>query len=300
MGPDRGGRMPLQLFIKIFFIFLLINLFNQNYAFAELRAKGSPHAVMQVNKAGKSIGMPQAISPLSLWCQAVHKNQPTPLKLQNATFSTGSTTYIAEIMDDGVTANFTQNDVPLAEAGKWKCVLSTKEGQATGFIDVYLRPIVYSRHSIRVDHHDTAPFHFFASGITILKGENAELTCPTKGHPTPKVQWRVDGNKIIPNKHYQIVNETTLVIKNVTYNDEKTFTCISENEFIDPTSKKNTKYELFLERKVRVKSPIGWLWPLLLIIAILITLFVVISIFECHKRNKERKMIILEPEPDDE
>uniref|UniRef100_A0AC34FCY0 Ig-like domain-containing protein n=1 Tax=Panagrolaimus sp. ES5 TaxID=591445 RepID=A0AC34FCY0_9BILA len=193
-------------------------------------------------------------------------------------------------MDDGVTANFTESNVPLAEAGKWKCVLSTSEGQATGFIDVYLRPIVYSRQSIRVDHHDTAPFHFSASGITILKGETAELTCPVKAHPHPKVQWRVDGNRITHSKHYQIVNETTLVIKNVTYDHEKTFTCIAENEYIDPTTKKNSKYELFLERKVRVKSPIGWLWPLLLIIAILIALGVVISICECHKRNKERKM----------
>jgi hypothetical protein len=299
MGHDRGllPSISLQLFIKIF----LIALFNgSNFVNAELRAKGSPHAIMQVNKAGKSIGMPFATSPLSLWCQAVHKSHPTPLKLRNATFSTGATTYMADIMDDGVTANFTAKDVPLAEAGKWKCVLSTSEGQATGFIDVYLRPIVYSRHSIRVDHHDTAPFHFFASGITILKGENAELTCPTKGHPHPKIQWRVDANRVTPNKHYQIVNETTLIIRNVTYNDEKTYTCIAENEYIDPLTKKNSKYELFLERKVRVKNPIGWLWPLLLIIAILITLFVVISICECHKRNKERKMIILEPEPDDE
>lgn len=42
-------------------------------------------------------------------------------------------------MDDGVTANFTESNVPLAEAGKWKCVLSTSEGQATGFIDVYCK-----------------------------------------------------------------------------------------------------------------------------------------------------------------
>lgn len=50
MGPDRGITLSKISFIKIFLIFLLNNLVN-----AELRAKGSPHAIMQVKKFRKFI-----------------------------------------------------------------------------------------------------------------------------------------------------------------------------------------------------------------------------------------------------
>lgn len=47
MGPDRGISISSISIIKIFLIFLL-NLFSDNCVNAELRAKGSPHAIMQV------------------------------------------------------------------------------------------------------------------------------------------------------------------------------------------------------------------------------------------------------------
>ena len=49
MGPDRGG-IYLNSFIKLLLIFLLNFLHNNNnFVGAELRAKGSPHGVIQVS-----------------------------------------------------------------------------------------------------------------------------------------------------------------------------------------------------------------------------------------------------------
>ena len=98
-------------------------------------------------KAGKSIGSPTATAsaPLSLWCQAVLKSHPEPIKLRNATFTSAKqTTYQAEIMSDGVTANLTEVRIPVTDAGKWKCDITTVDGkQAVGFIDVFCKSSFY-------------------------------------------------------------------------------------------------------------------------------------------------------------
>ena len=57
-----------------------------------------------------------------------------------------------------------------------------------------VRPIVFSKHALRVDHRDTSQFHFDGAGVTTLLGQEAHLTCPILGQPTPKVQWRVSGD----------------------------------------------------------------------------------------------------------
>ncbi|KAE9555721.1 hypothetical protein FO519_001073 [Halicephalobus sp. NKZ332] len=240
--------------------------------------------------------------PLVLWCQAVDvkDGKKTPVKLKKAVFRSPVLTYEPHIIGDSTTANLTVTDVPVTAAGRWSCDLETERGNTTGYIEVFLRPIVFSKHAIRIDNKDTSQFHFDGAGVTTLLGQDAHLTCPVLGLPTPKVQWRVSGDStpIRTGGHY-VINGTNLTIRNVTYDHEKVYVCIAMNSFIDQFTKKVMQYDLFLERRLRVKSPIAWLWPLLIILAILGTLIITIAFCECRKRRREQKLLITEPEEND-
>jgi len=240
--------------------------------------------------------------PLVLWCKAVDVSdeKKAAVKLKKAIFRSPVLTYEPQLLGDSTTANLTVNDVPVTAAGRWSCDLETESGNTTGYIEVFLRPIVFSKHALRVDHRDTAQFHFDGAGVTTLLGQEAHLTCPILGQPTPRVQWRVSGDStpIRSGSHF-VINGTNLTIRNVTYDHEKVYVCVATNSFVDPSTKKSTSYDLFLERKLRVKSPIAWLWPLLIIITILTTLIITIAFCECRKRRREQKLLITEPEDND-
>uniref|UniRef100_A0A7E4UQ12 Ig-like domain-containing protein n=1 Tax=Panagrellus redivivus TaxID=6233 RepID=A0A7E4UQ12_PANRE len=282
--------------VRLAFI-MLVGLTCFGGASAELRAKGIARGVIQV-KSGKSIGQSvlQSIEPLILWCQAVNTTTHTPFKINSATFNAPHHSHEAKISIDGLTANLTLEKVPVTDAGKWNCILATDQGNATGYIDVFLRPIVFSTHAIRADPRDTSEFHLDATGVTVVLGEDAELTCPVFGRPVPKIQWRVGGKNVKLGDRISM-NGTTLVIKNVTYDDEKAYTCVAENSFTPPHKKQGvTKNDLFLERKLRVKSPLAWLLPLILIIAILTLLGLIIGLCECRKRRNKQALLATEPE----
>uniref|UniRef100_A0AC34PXY6 Ig-like domain-containing protein n=1 Tax=Panagrolaimus sp. JU765 TaxID=591449 RepID=A0AC34PXY6_9BILA len=269
--------------------------------FSELRAKGSPHGVIQVKSGAKSIGMTPLPSaePLILWCQAVKMelNKKPPVKLKDAVFRSAlHHEYRPKLVLNNTMANLTLPNVPVTEAGIWSCELVTDEGNTTGFIDVYLRPIIFSRHAIRVEPQGTSQFQFDGAGVTIFQGQDAVLTCPVFGHPKPNIHWRIFGSdQALRNSGHYKMNTTSgeLTIKNVTYADENVYVCIATNVHNDGSKK---AYELQLERKLRVKSPMAWVLPLLIIIAILVSLVVTITVCEWRKRRREQKLIILEPE----
>ena len=87
----------------------------------------------------------------------------------------------ATVSADGLNATFVKDPANVADAGIWTCSIRTKShGSATGDISVFLRPVVVSNFSLRIDeketnkakHHASASVHTFeASGITVISGE---------------------------------------------------------------------------------------------------------------------------------
>ena len=51
--------------------------------------------------------------------------------------------------------------------------------------------------SSRIDDRDATKFHFDASGVTVVRGENSRLECPVFAYPRPDIRWKAPNGKDI-------------------------------------------------------------------------------------------------------
>ena len=66
---------------------------------------------------------------------------------------------------------------------------------------------------------------------TLTEGENATFTCDTSGNPSPTLSWTKDGSVVNVTSRISIsLDNTLLVITNVSRGDSGEYICVSSND----------------------------------------------------------------------
>jgi hemicentin len=110
----------------------------------------------------------------------------------------------------------TVKHVSVGDAGLYTCNASNKvsHAESTGHLFIIVPP------TVRVDEI-----------VTYTEGDIAFMHCRPRGDPTPSVEWIINGNAVQNvDVRYQVLNEGTLKITNVTQSDAGIYECIATNE----------------------------------------------------------------------
>ncbi|KAH7723900.1 Protein ZIG-1 [Aphelenchoides avenae] len=295
-------RHRLSIFAETWLLFLF---FAVSSCRAALYAKGPADPILQVKSGkGQGHGVVHTSEPLELWCQAFDDVLKKPVPALNASFRHHGKYTPAVLSKDGLNASLTVDSGPVDQlAGNWTCELQTRRENVTGVLTAYVRAVVLANSTVRVDVHsgDSSKFHYDVSGITVVRGNDARFECPIFAvSKSLRILWR-RGGQDVQIKPPRVVTEGSngrvLVIKNVTDDDDATYACIAITKIpVDLT--KDRDYELIVERRLRVKSELAWLLPLLIIVVCVIFLAIIIVTCEFRKRRNEQKLLDAEPEED--
>lgn len=118
------------------------------------------------------------------------------------------------------------------DEGDYTCYAKNKLGKDERKVSVIVGP---NAPKIKLKSH---------SFVTVKLGESTSLSCQATGEPTPRIMWISPRNDVISvsSDKFQIMDDSTLVVKKVTLADEGKYTCVARNSAGDDV--KNLKLEV--------------------------------------------------------
>ncbi|KRY36286.1 Neuroplastin [Trichinella spiralis] len=169
------------------------------------------------------------------------------------------------------------------ETGIYACI--AKNWSVGGFVEVRGKATISDKHQVSKN---------------MLYGETAELSCPVYGYPMPNIVWKRENEDLTNDSgriHFESCNgiaNGTLIIRDATYDDRASYTCVATNEF------GSDNFTVL----IRVKDKLAALWPFLGIVTEVVILMIAIFIFEKRrtkheelelKETREQKMTLTAP-----
>jgi len=124
--------------------------------------------------------------------------------------------------------------------------------------------------------------------IIKMNEESVEMACLIKGYPIPKLHWQKGDDTLAADddSRYTFSNDTKygtenslFAISKVIYTDRGKYYCVATFQ-----SGKSSRQEFIL----RVRDPLGALWPALGILIEAILLFLIIGLYTCFKKSKHQ------------
>ncbi|VDM45374.1 unnamed protein product [Toxocara canis] len=195
----------------------------------------------------------------------------------------------ATISEDGKRASHNFGTARVDEAGNYTCKITTANGSVSGNHQVFVRPVLMVGESDRFDAAEDDAFRFEGNSISSVMGHNVNLTCPVVAFPAARHSWTKDGKILVADgEHVRFAPGGVVELIKVRDEDRGIYECTAKNEFI--INGRTQVSSVVLSRRLRVKGELAWLWPLLVIIAIVALLILIIVFCECRKKRNEQKL----------
>ncbi|CEF67366.1 Immunoglobulin subtype 2 domain and Immunoglobulin subtype domain and Immunoglobulin-like domain and Immunoglobulin I-set domain and Immunoglobulin-like fold domain-containing protein [Strongyloides ratti] len=206
--------------------------------------------------------------PLTIWCSVSHPSTIISAYFVKANDKKGISKVDGRLISSQNTS-YTFHKPTVNDAAQWKCLLKTSTGEEGAYLEIYSRPVLLNTNDSKVQY--------------VYEGKDLPLNCIVKGHPKPVTKWT---RKEIPipyrNKEYNITG-SSLTLKNVHQDKGGIYICTAINKF--RVNGSEHVYKTIMEHEIKVKSELGWILPLIIIIVTLIVLVTVIGVCEWRKRN---------------
>uniref|UniRef100_A0A0N4ZF40 Ig-like domain-containing protein n=1 Tax=Parastrongyloides trichosuri TaxID=131310 RepID=A0A0N4ZF40_PARTI len=249
---------------------ILVLIFSTIVSSTITTSKPQEIKYIKVKKIENLIG-----EPLTIWCSVSHPSTILSGYFIKANDKKGVSKVDANIITSQ-NSSYTFHKPTVQDAAQWKCLLKTSTGEEAAYLEIYSRPVI-----LEAIGNDL--FHSKASDKYVYEGNDLTLVCPVKGHPKPVTKW---SRKEIPipyhNREYNITG-SMLTLKNVHQDKGGSYSCTAINKFrVNGTER---VYKTIIEQDIKVKSKLGWIFPLIIIIIIFVALITVIGICEWRKRD---------------
>lgn len=276
-------------------------LLMPNAANAVVYAQGNLAIVFEAKSGKTSENSPLHDNLTELWCQATDNGEDKlPIKTAKFVQVNPPPTRVHKGDVEGNRAHLRFGKVTPSVAGKYKCEITTStspEDYVTGNLFVYMRPVMFTNGSLRLDQAEEGkPFHLVSTLSKVVRGETARLTCPAIGYPIPSIAWFKDGELISQTTDKIMLLGNQLLIKEADDPDEGIYRCVAANRFPLEVDGPEQDFQVVLDQHLRVTSSLSWLIPLILIFVILLLLFVTIYSCAAWKRYKHAQYNVAQKE----
>ncbi|CAJ0939526.1 unnamed protein product, partial [Mesorhabditis belari] len=170
-----------------------------------------------------------------LWCQASDNGEHK--EIANARFVRvhDRKHFEAHIDDDSKKAILIFGNVPVTEAAKYRCEITTSDGDHVfGNMFAYSHPVIHTNTSVGVYKPDDNQENELVAKQAIYTDldASAQFDCPVVGYPHPNVVWYKDGLPIDAGLKYVMRHRgKQLTVKNITEADIGVYRCRAYNTF---------------------------------------------------------------------
>uniref|UniRef100_A0A0N5AJC2 Ig-like domain-containing protein n=1 Tax=Syphacia muris TaxID=451379 RepID=A0A0N5AJC2_9BILA len=268
-------------------------------------------AIFNVTSALNNAFHPPILKISNIWCMAKNKKNDIRKISGGVYWKTDDKKSIGGIIEKhGRTLRLSleiQNG-NFSHLGEYRCDLyvdsKIRHYYASEFLRINMRPVFILNTTTGFKTEEKDRFAVIAPKIWETAGETVFMHCPSVAFPRPDTVWykQNDGSeervelcsstslKVLHNR-ISLHKNGTLVIFNVTDEDNGKYLCIVNNSIV--TSNGARGYDATLSYELEIKGHYLWVLPLIIIVVMTILLFIIIYgcgiIKRCRSYNVEKR-----------